>query len=76
MLLDSLASGVVGCVSEAPNRVDALRLTLKFLSFLRKHLETAHLLHHVPSPADRELPDLQRVIGHAVRALEDAQACW
>lgn len=71
-LVDSLASGTLGCVAEGASRRDALRQALGALDFLRRHLETAHLLHHVPSVADRELPDLVKVVKDALRALDAA----
>ncbi|KAH8092031.1 hypothetical protein JL720_5608 [Aureococcus anophagefferens] len=70
LLVDSLASGVVGAVTEGANKLDALRLCHKFLTFVRKHVDTAHLIHHVAGPADRELPDLIHVVNGALRPLE------
>lgn len=67
ILVDSLASGTLGMLAEGKNRLDALTSTYKFFVFLKKHVNTAHVVYADGPPDAMELLQFTSVVANLLR---------
>lgn len=67
ILIDSLASGILGIIVEGSNRIDVLTSTLKFLLFLKKHVTSAHILRNDGTKYATELSHMTSVVTHQLQ---------
>lgn len=67
ILIDSLASGILGIIVEGTNRLEVLGSTLKFLMFLKKHVTSANILQDDGTKDATDLSHMTSVVTHQLQ---------
>ncbi|KAJ8602198.1 hypothetical protein CTAYLR_003604 [Chrysophaeum taylorii] len=67
LLVDSLASGLIGALVQGPHRLDVLMSAFKLIAFLKKHVTTAHILYRDGVPDVLNLAELVVTVTTALR---------